>query len=164
MITLFITDNSADSVDIELQSANVTTATDDDTEGGLIFVPGTATLSLSKSISNIRLSGVLLTKPVPGATITYEVKYSNQGPAAANEVLIYDQLPSITGYYEMAVIPGWTNQFPTAAPPGQAYDSAVYSNAPAGPSFSSNIRWVRWKRPSLAAGQAGTLIYRVIIK
>jgi uncharacterized repeat protein (TIGR01451 family) len=158
----YIKDDTAESIDIEIQSGNITTATDTDLEGSLIFSTLGGTLSLVKSLSNISLGGSSITRIAPGSTVTYSLWYSNQGPSAINNVLIRDLLPGNAKYFDMDVIAGWSNQFTANPAPDQSYGSASYSNASAG--VDPAIQFIRWKRLSLPAGATGKLIYKVIVK
>ena len=118
-------------------------------------------ISLSKSISDIRLGGVVVSSPVPGSTVTYQINYSNQGPVAASNMIIYDQLPGNVIYISITPT-GWIEQYSYSAGPDQSYGSADYTNMP--PAVSSNVRYVRWINSSVPAGEAGSFTYTVIIR
>ncbi len=72
----------------------------------------------------------LITQVAPGGLISYTIHYTNQGNAAANNVVITDVLPANTTF-NSASAPGW----------------ALANNTPA------------WTRGSLAAGQSGLITF-----
>ena len=110
---------------------------------------------------NITLNGVPVSSPVPGATVTYQIYYSNAGPAAAINMIIYDQMPGDVIY--SSIIPtAWTEQFSYSALPDQSWGSSVYSNTP--PGQATNVRWIRWINASVPAGTGGSFTYSVIVK
>ncbi len=119
-------------------------------------------LSLSKSISNVTLGGLPIAGPVPGSTVAYSIYYSNAGGEAQN-MIIYDQLPSNAIYFSNTPWSGWGAQFTYDDPPvSQAWGSLNYTNMP--PPISSNVRWIRWTNSSVADSETGLMIYSVIIK
>lgn len=119
-------------------------------------------LTMVKSVSNVTLGGVD-NIAIPGATITYKIWCSNAGAAGTTRVVIYDHINSNTLYKSNSSTNsgGWTNQFSTNTNPDNSYDSTDYiSTEPA----ASAIKWLRWKKPSMAAGETGRLLFKVIIK
>ncbi len=127
---------------------------------------GIPILSISKSISNVMLGGVPVSTPIPGATVTYIITYSNSGTGDAINMLIYDQLPGITVYFTnyMGTATGWSEAYSTNAGPDQSWGSADYTAGPPGGAVKSNVRWIRWKKALVPAGESGTIFYQVIIK
>ena len=120
------------------------------------------TLSISKSITGLTLDSIGISTPVPGATMTYNIKYSNQGPGSANNMIIRDALPSDVEFWTNGATGTWQIQYATAASPDQAWSSTVYSNSQ--PAVSSNVKWVRWINAAVPAGASGSFTYSVIIK
>ena len=121
-------------------------------------------LEITKSVSNIMLGGISISKPIPGATVRYIISYSNAGNGDANNALVYDALPVNTKFmtnYMLAPTTGWTAQYSTNASPAQDYGSSEYSTTM---QAKTNIKWVRWIKPSVIIEEKGVLIYRVIIK
>ncbi len=119
-------------------------------------------LSLSKSISNVTLGGLPIAGPVPGSTVTYSIYYSNAGGEAQN-MIIYDQLPANAIYFSNTPWSNWGAQYTYEDPPvSQAWGSGNYINMP--PPVSSNVRWIRWTKSSVAYSETGWMIYSVIIK
>ncbi len=120
-----------------------------------------AYIQLTKSVSNVKLGGVNETA-IPGATITYAVYYTNQGCSGV-DVLVYDALDQNTSFSNnsMSAPAGWTNQYSTNSSPNQVWNSLDYTSTqpPA-----TQVKWVRWKKPSVATGEAGYIYYKVIIK
>ncbi len=167
--SLFYTVQVASNTDAVTNVADLSTAFTA-TSSTLVVVmttPGIATLQISKSISNVMLDGLPVSKPVPGAMVIYKIIYSNAGPGAALNMLIYDQIPGITVYYtnDMGTEPGWTDQYSTnTSPPDQSWGSANYMNGPPGVAVKSNVSWIRWRKPNVPAGEVGTFTYQVIIK
>jgi len=81
-----IKDNTAETVNIRVKST--TGMVDDNTEGNLIFTSTSgAQISISKSISNIKLGGSSSVL-IPGSTITYLIKCSNSGVSIASNIII----------------------------------------------------------------------------
>ena len=123
---------------------------------------GQPQLGITKSVSNIMLGGIQITRPVPGATAIYMISYSNAGNATADNAVIYDAIPVNTVYNTNYMIaPGWTAQYSTNVDPSQNYNSSDYSDTY---TTKTNIKWVRWKNASVAIGENGVFIYKVIIK
>ena len=121
-------------------------------------------LEITKSVSNIRLGGIPLTRSIPGSTASYMISYSNAGAADADNAIIYDEIPANTGLNTNYMLPptaGWTVQYSTNVNPGQSYGSIAYS---ATYTSKTNVKWVRWIKSSVGTGEQGTFIYTVIIK
>ncbi len=121
-------------------------------------------LEITKSVSNIILGGLPQTRPIPGATVSYIISYSNAGDAPAIFAMVYDAIPANAKYMTNYMLPsttGWTTEFSESASPDQSYNSPGYSDTY---TAKTNVTYVRWKIPSLADGEKGTFIYKVIIK
>ena len=122
------------------------------------------TLGITKSVSNISFGGVNILRPIPGATVIYRISYTNEGDANAANAMVYDALQAFAKYDTNYLLPpttAWTAQFSTNINPGQNYGSGDYSTAY---TSKTNIKWVRWKKASVAIGEKGIFIYKVIIK
>ncbi len=128
----------------------------------LVVPPGAPVLSISKAISDVSINGTSVSVPVPGATVTYTVYYSNQGPMNADNMIVYDQFPADTEYVSITGGGGWTPQYSYSVSPDQSYGSPDYADTP--PGVPANVLWVRWINASVAAGEAGSFTYEVIIK
>jgi len=130
----------------------------------------TATLYISKSISNIILAGTPLSKPIPGSTVIYRISYSNLSAIGANNSVIYDALPKAGIYLTnfMGTATGWTVQFSTNNSPEQNYFSTDYSNwytMMSNLQWRTNLKWIRWLKPLVPSTEDGlTLYYKIIIK
>jgi len=121
-------------------------------------------LKITKSVSNITWGGVPVSKPIPGASITYIITYSNAGDASASMTTIFDGIPANTKYITNYALPSatsWTSEYTEDGAPDQSYSSISYSDTY---TAKSNITFVRWKKPLVGAGEKGEFIYKVIIK
>ena len=122
-------------------------------------------LEIVKSISNITLAGAPIAGPIPGASISYTIIYSNSGNGDANSSVIYDALPADTVYltnYLFGVTTGWTQEYSTNnGAVNQGFSSGDYQNTY---TAKSNVTWIRWKKGIVPPGEKGTFIYKVIIK
>jgi len=124
--------------------------------------PSGPVLSIIKSISNIRLGGVL-GNPIPGATITYQIKITNTGSASASNVIIYDKIAGNTVYVtnSSSSMSGWTNQYSTNTNPNQDWSSGHYTTFQPAVAL---IKWLRWKKVSVANAERAIFYFKVTIK
>ncbi|MBU1077260.1 MAG: right-handed parallel beta-helix repeat-containing protein [Spirochaetes bacterium] len=122
------------------------------------------TISISKSVSNVTLAGVQRSA-IPGSTVKYLIEYSNTGSVSADEVVIYDRMEYSMTTFKTAyngTATSWTLQYSTNTSPSQSYSSADYDNTLPN---KEDIKWVRWKKPSVATTEdARTLFFEIIIK
>jgi hypothetical protein len=92
------------------------------------------------------------------------VKYTNKGTGAANNVILYDRISASYILYKAGSLQapaGWTKEYSTNTNPDQSYTSTHYTTTePA----ASNVKWVRWKKASVSAGESGVMTFSVIIK
>ena len=58
-----------------------------------MIVPFSTYITITKSISNVQLKKTNV-NPIPGATITYKITYSNYGVLSGNNVTIFDKIPN----------------------------------------------------------------------
>ena len=126
--------------------------------------PGTTSLDITKSVSNVMLGGMPVSAPTPGSTIIYKISYSNSGSVNADYVVIYDRIPANTMYNTNYLLPpttGWTSQYSTNVNPDQSYGSTAYSATYAS---KTNVEWVRWIKPGVGIGEKGVFIYEVFVK
>ena len=122
-------------------------------------------LGISKSISGITRKSIA-TNPIPGATVSYLISYSNYGTGSGNSTTIFDALPfnNITFYSAyQGTASNWTNQYSTNQHPNQAYNSVNYTNYYSA-ATKLHIKWVRFKKPVIAASEKGTFFIQLIIK
>jgi len=128
-------------------------------------VGGGTTLSIVKSVENVTLGGSG-SLPIPGTTIDYLITYSNTGSIAANNVIIYDDLPVNYVVYKTnggGTATGWTVQYSTNTTPDQSWDSTHYNSVL--PANKADIKWIRWIKASVGTAEDGlTLKYSVTIK
>lgn len=138
---------------------------------------GNADFTLSKTIVNITLSGVS-SAPVPGASVLYELSYENIGPAASDTAIIRDSVPLnsvLSGasreadtlgasavFDDSDPVNGWQLQHSTLAAPDQSSTSADYLDGL--PGDLSTVRWIRWRRSSVASGESATIRFRAILE
>lgn len=140
-----------------------------------------ATITLQKVITSIT-TGAVASMPKPGATILYTLTYQNSGTAAGDSVVVRDSIPancvwdtaSREGdpYGATATLvdgdsgaTGWQLQVSTdAVPADQGYYSADYQSIAGFAGAKSTVRWIRWRRLSVAPIGATTLVFRVIIQ
>ena len=123
---------------------------------------GSPVLNITKTAEGISLAGIAA-QPIPGATILYSIACSNIGTGAAVNNVIYDMLASDVKYFTNTATNtgGWTVYFSTNAGPGFVYDGAGWVTVEPSP---EKVKWIKWQRASLAAGEKYTLKYKVIIK
>ncbi len=129
-----------------------------------ITPPANTTLKIEKKITNILLNNSP-SYPIPGATIKYAVIYSNTGAANALNTIIYDKInlnvSFKTSYNGTAT--GWSIEYSTNTVPDQSFYSSDYSTSI--PSSKNSIKWIRWKKSSVATTEDGlSLLYEVILK
>jgi uncharacterized repeat protein (TIGR01451 family) len=98
VISLYIMDDTVDTVDIEVRGTNITSITDDDTEGLLYFYE-LPLLGVTKSIVSPAQT------PQAGDYIRYRIYYSNVGGPATN-VRIVDMVPMNTTYSQNSLADG----------------------------------------------------------
>jgi uncharacterized repeat protein (TIGR01451 family) len=161
IITLMIKDNTAETVNIRVKST--TGLVDDNTEGNLIFTSTSgAQISISKSISNIKLGGSSSVL-IPGSTITYLIKCSNSGVSIASNIIIYDKIPSFVNFKSNSMLTpiGWTNEYSTNTSPNQAYNSSDYTKIHPP---TDRIKWIRWRKKLLSPAEKYEFSFKVIIR
>lgn len=127
----------------------------------LKIMPG-AIISITKSVSNILLNGAP-SSPIPGASILYKIKYTNESSIAGSNVIIYDKIPGWTEFFTNSSSPpaDWKTEYSTNENPDQSWNSTDYqTNQPP----SSLIKWIRWKKPAIGAGERDYIYFKVIIK
>ena len=122
-----------------------------------------ASLSVSKSVSNITLVGIS-TNPIPGSTLEYKITYTiTTNLIQASNLIIFDKLPTyvtyVTDYPGTAT--GWTVEYSTNTNPSMSYNSGDFTTTrPA----KTKIKWIRWKKPVSGAESNKTLFFKVMIK
>jgi len=118
-------------------------------------------LQITKSVSNIIRKGTPST-PLPGATVRYEVYYTNIGKTIVSNI-IYDRIPDYAEYVTNSYTTngGWVCEWSTNYNPVQTYNSADYVNVQ--PPVSK-IKWIRWKKANSPLGDSGKIYFSVIIK
>jgi len=102
-------------------------------------------LTVSKRITAV--SGPLGTRPVPGATITYQISVSNSGNANALNVRIFDNLPNYVTYVPGSITTG-------------ASFTTFTTNSPGPVSW---IRWVATRLTNQTAAQKDSVTFKVRI-
>ena len=117
-------------------------------------------LQIIKNINNIHLLN-RDSEAIPGATINYNIVYSNVGSGDAQNVIIYDIINSNTAYKTQNNTTFWTCEWSTNTNPDQSWGSIQYTKTLPP---KDKIRWVRWKTASVSASSTGVLNYTVIIK
>ena len=121
-------------------------------------------LETRKAVDSITFQGAPVAVPIPGASITYIIFYSNSGNGIANNSIIYDGIPSDTYYITNALLApatGWTSQYSIELNPVQSYISPDYTD---GYASKTNLRWVRWRKVNVDPGEFGSVTYKVIVK
>jgi uncharacterized repeat protein (TIGR01451 family) len=111
-------------------------------------------LSITKTVDSIELLSTNFCWP--GSLVTYKITYSNLGTGYATNVVIFERIPGQAAYYTNYPGSGttdWQTEFAHIPNPDQTYDSADYDSA------ISNIKWVRWKKASLAADEDNKTIF-----
>ncbi len=122
-----------------------------------------AELAISKTVSNIKLSNMVILDLIPGAAITYNIQYINSGASLASNVIIHDQLLINTIYKSNSAPGSWTFEYSTnPGIPDQSWGSTDYFIGD--PGINTNVTWIRWTNPSVGATESDTLFYQVIIK
>ncbi len=138
---------------------------------------GNASMALTKTIRTVTLGGSP-SRPLPGSTVEFELTYWNIGLGASDTVIIRDSIPVGTTFstasrmtvdlgasatfHDTLTVNGWVFQYATIASPDQNDTSADYTiGFPADP---TTVRWVRWMRRTVAAGQTATIRFRVILE
>ena len=122
-------------------------------------------LILSKEITNIFLKGGI-SPPLPGSAIEYRIYYTNASfyDGYGTNVIIYDRLPyQFVTLKSNSIISsnGWIIEYSTNLMPQQSYNSSDY--------FTNcfpviYIKWIRWKKERVSAGEKGTFYFKVTIK
>ena len=120
-----------------------------------------AELVVRKSVTNISIGVSSISGAIPGSSVAYAIHCSAAMTKATN-ALVYDQLPGDSIYMTNTPPAGWTPEFSTNTGPDQDYASGHYGTTP--PAIKSNLKWIRWKNPSLNADETAILIYKVLIK
>ena len=136
-----------------------------------------ATIALTKTLRAVTLGGIA-SKPIPGATVEYELTYSNIGYSASDTVIIYDTIPTSmqlsnasrqtdtlgasATFHDTYASLGWVFEYSTSATPDQSDTSADYVNG--WPGDLSTVKWIRWKRSAVSSGQSATIRFRVILQ
>ncbi len=129
-----------------------------------ITPPTTTSITIEKKINDILLNNIS-SNSIPGSTIKYVVIYSNKGTANAINVIIYDKIRSNVTFKTTfeGTATGWTIEYSTNLNPNQSFSSPDYTTLI--PSQKANIKWIRWKKTSVATNEDGkTLFYEVIIR
>jgi uncharacterized repeat protein (TIGR01451 family) len=127
------------------------------------LVPGNANIILNKSVLNITYNNQV-SSVIPGATITYQIDYTNTGPVDAVNVIVYDKI-SINTVFQTNIISApavWQVQFASITNPDQSYNSTDYSNIEL--LNKSDVKWIKWIKDPVPLNEKGTFIYKVIIK
>jgi hypothetical protein len=121
------------------------------------------TVVVWKSVTNVTLRGNG-SKAVPGASLWVRIVCTNKTIKSGDWVAVFDKVDTAAVAFatNSATRPsGWFLEYSTNAGPVQTYLSASYTtNQPA----VSKVKWIRWKRPSLAGFGNDTFRYRVIVK
>jgi len=124
----------------------------------------TTEIAIIKEVDNITLNKVNI-KPIPGATISYKIVYSNIGRWPAKNVVIYDKVTSIVSFFSN--VPGsatnWIFEYSTNDNPDQSFDSSDYVTG--NPVDKLKVKWIRWRKSVVGSDEDGlTLYYNVVIK
>jgi hypothetical protein len=144
-----------------------------------MVISGSAEVTLTKSLYAVTLGGVA-SPPIPGASVWYELTYSNLGPANADTTIIRDSialtatlgnasrmsdtLGASATFHDTLPASGWQFQYSTSASPDQSDTSADYvAGWPAAGDLAS-VRWIRWRRSAVPNGQSATIRFRMILK
>ena len=129
-------------------------------EASVYIAPYIPKLKIAKSIENITLDAAAI-DPIPGATVAYEIFYSNASLITASNARIYDRISSFVTYRTSQTLPSWTVEWSTNNTPDQSYNSSNYqTNLPG----LDRIKWISWKSPLIAGEESDNLYYEVIIK
>ncbi len=126
-----------------------------------------AVFSLTKVCTGATLGGAV-SLPVPGATLWYQITYSNTGSDSGNNVYIYDELDTSVVLFSdttSGTANGWTFYYSSMVSPTPGY-GVVGGNWTAGaPGTPANVRWVKWDKATVGDTEDNlTLGYKVIIK
>jgi parallel beta-helix repeat protein len=150
-----------------------------DSTAAAMVISGSAEVTLTKSLYAVTLGGVA-SPPIPGASVWYELTYSNLGPANADTTIIRDSialtatlgnasrmsdtLGASATFHDTLPASGWQFQYSTSASPDQSDTSADYvAGWPAAGDLAS-VRWIRWRRSAVPNGQSATIRFRMILK
>ncbi len=121
-------------------------------------------LFIAKSITNIRIAGMGIQRPIPGSSVSYHIHCSNMDSVVAGNAVIYDEIDTTFAKYltnSESTPPGWDIEWSTNSSPGQSYTSLDYTlSCP----VVSQIKWVRWKRVSFGGNVSTSFGFKVIIK
>lgn len=139
-----------------------------------------ANITLAKVVTSVTTGGAA-SMPKPGATILYTLTYNNAGSAAGDSVVVRDSIP-LNCFWDSASrqntnlgasatlvdndtgATGWQLQVTTNTNPNNAYLSADWTDIQYFAGAANTVKWVRWRRQSVAATQTATLRFRVIIQ
>jgi uncharacterized repeat protein (TIGR01451 family) len=155
-VTLYIKDNTEESVNIEIANSLVTTATDTDLEGWLHFNPLGTILDILKTGAVYYQNILFSLNPKPGYTIRFTNWYTNYGSSTADNAIIRDAIPDYLQYVASSAnsVGGFVPSWSTAASPAQNYTSGNYNQTD-----SSAALWVRWTNASVSAYANNSLIF-----
>lgn len=120
-------------------------------------------LIINKFVSNIKLANSNY-NVIPGATITYGIKYSNTGNSYANSIIIYDRISQFITFstsYVDGSTSGWVVEYSTNTNPNQGWFSSDYL-----PTFlnKADLKWIRWRKNIIPIRESGIIYFKVTVK
>ncbi|WP_318522782.1 GEVED domain-containing protein [Photobacterium leiognathi] len=118
---------------------------------------GSGELRLEKTVRNVTQNGPVTTsnQGKPGDVVEYVVTFTNMGSDVLTDVKIFDSTPEFTELSQ-------TVQCNDGIVPGLLVCNVVTSDGTNSPGYQGSISWEM--TGSLAAGESGTVVYRVLIK
>ncbi len=118
---------------------------------------GSGELRLEKTVRNVTQNGSAVTSNEgrPGDVLEYVVTFTNVGISPISDVQIFDSTPEFTELSQAV-------QCSDGTVPASLVCSIVTSDGVNSAGYEGNIRWEM--NGSLAAGNSGTVIYRVVIQ
>ena len=143
VLSLYIMDDTVDTVNVEVRGTNITSITDDDTEGDLFFYTAPVIIIHKTNVSP-------LGDIYPGDYIRYRVDYTNYGGPATN-VVITDPVPN-NSTYSLESINDGISLSDSAGNDAGYYDGTQIIYSPNGLAPSDG---------TLAAGETGSFYFTV---
>ncbi|KPA50893.1 hypothetical protein VT25_20475, partial [Photobacterium leiognathi subsp. mandapamensis] len=118
---------------------------------------GSGELRLEKTVRNVTQNGPVSTSNQgrPGDVLEYVVTYSNVGSGAISDVKIFDSTPEFSELSQAV-------QCSDGTVPASLVCNLVTSDGVNSAGYEGNIRWEM--NGSLAAGESGMVVYRVVIQ
>jgi len=126
-----------------------------------------AVFTLTKVCTGATLGGTV-SSPIPGATLWYQITYSNTGSDSGNNVYIYDELDTTVVLFTDTTsgsATGWTFYYSSLLSPAPGFGTMSGDWTAGAPAIASNVRWVKWDKATVGDTEDNlTLGYKVIIK